>query len=181
MKKNNEKKPINLGQLNLEMLEKLTDGMDVPQNNQKDDDLMLKELDELLGKNPKINNILSNDVMKTKNIKHYDFNFLKLSVDQVKDLPTNELLKLLSGESHDGLIHETTIQLISNEILSRQIKEASKPNWTIKPAFFLLIATLFLTAIPAVKTVYDFYLEISKSENNHTNKSEEIKPSNDPQ
>lgn len=147
MKKDNEKKPINLGQLNIEMLEKLTDGMDVPENNRKDDDLMLKELDELLGKNPKIDNILSGDVMRTKSIKPYDFNFLKLSVDQVKDLPTSELLKLLSGESHDGLIHETTIQLISNEILSRQIKEASKPHWTVKPTFYAVIFFGLITII----------------------------------
>ncbi|WP_111861377.1 hypothetical protein [Acinetobacter sp. CFCC 10889] len=145
MKKDDEKKPINLGHLNLETLEKLTNGMDVPQSNQKDDDLMLKELDELLGKNPKIDNILSGDAMRTKN-KSYDFNFLRLSVDQVKDLPTNELLKLLSGESHDGSIHETTIQLISNEILSRQIKASSKPHWNV-------YAILVLTFVAAAASV----------------------------
>lgn len=146
MKKDNEKKPINLGQLNLETLEKLTDGMDVPESNQKDDDLMLKELDKLLGKNPEIDNILSDDVMRAKNIKPYDFKFLKLGVDQVKSLPTNELLKLLSGESHDGSIHETTIQLISNEILSRQIKASSKPHWNV-------YAILVLTFVAAAASV----------------------------
>lgn len=120
-------------------------------------------------------------VMETKLPPPFNFNHLTLTIDEIKQLPTDELLKLLSGESHKGAIHDSMIQLISNEILSREIKEAAKPNWTIKPALFLLIATLFLTAIPAAKTIYDFYLEMSKSENNHTNKSEKIKPSNSPQ
>src|SRR5690606_15044197 len=58
-----------------------------------------------------------------KLIEPVDFNFLELKLNQIKELPTDELLKLLSGESHSGLIRESTIQLISNEILSRQIKE----------------------------------------------------------
>ena len=93
-----------------------------------------------------------------------------------------ELIKTLTGELNpkSNRIADGSIQLISNELLIRQIKEASKPHWTIKPAFFLLIATLLLTAIPTAKTIYDFYLEISKSKNNHANKGEEIKTNSKP-
>lgn len=81
-----------------------------------------------------------------KLIKPVDFNFLKLTISQIKDLPTDELHKFLSGESHSGAIHESTIQLISNEILSRQIKEASKPHWTV----YLGIVLAFIAAITGI-------------------------------
>ena len=97
------------------------------QRNQSDDYRKLKELEQIAMQphNHKIN--------KIPEVKLPDFNFLKLNIDQVKKLPTDELLKLLSGESHKGAIRDSMVQLISNEILSREIKEATKPNWTIKP------------------------------------------------
>lgn len=81
-----------------------------------------------------------------KLIKPVDFNFLKLTISQIKELPTEELHKFLSGESHSGAIHESTIQLISNEILSRQIKEASKPHWTV----YLGVVLAFIAAITGI-------------------------------
>ena len=81
-----------------------------------------------------------------KLIKPVDFNFLELKLNQIKELPTDELLKLLSGESHSGLIRESTIQLISNEILSRQIKESSKPHWTV----YLGVVLAFIAAITGI-------------------------------
>ncbi|MCO8058090.1 hypothetical protein [Acinetobacter towneri] len=82
----------------------------------------------------------------SKGLKPVDFNFLELKLNQIKELPTDELLKLLSGESHSGLIRESTIQLISNEILSRQIKEASKPHWTV----YLGVVLAFIAAITGI-------------------------------
>ncbi|RVT36925.1 hypothetical protein ENC20_04090 [Acinetobacter indicus] len=85
-------------------------------------------------------------VKPIKPIKPVDFNFLKLTISQIKELPTEELHKFLSGESHSGAIHESTIQLISNEILSRQIKEASKPHWTV----YLGVVLAFIAAITGI-------------------------------
>lgn len=81
-----------------------------------------------------------------KLIKPVDFNFLELTINQIKELPTEELHKFLSGESHSGLIREPIIQLISNEILSRQIKEASKPHWTV----YLGVVLAFIAAITGI-------------------------------
>ncbi|EYT12708.1 hypothetical protein J595_04058 [Acinetobacter sp. 1592897] len=77
------------------------------------------------------------DAMKTKVLEMPDLNMLDLSYDQIKALTDEELVKLLSGESHEGFIREPTIQLISNELLMRQIKESSKHHWTTVPAFIL--------------------------------------------
>ncbi len=169
MTSSNKKEPIKLGTLNLDLIEKIN-GLTQANN----------DLDDVLRNHPDIEEFKLDDSMDTKTIKPFDFKTLKISLDEVKKLSDEELLKLLSGEGHDGLILDRTALLISNELLTRQIKEASKPHWTIKPAFFLLIATLLLTAIPTAKTIYDFYLEISKSKNNHANKGEEIKTNSKP-
>lgn len=174
MTSSNKKEPIKLGTLNLDLIEKIN-GL-----TQANNDLKSNDLDDVLRNHPDIEEFKLDDSMDTKTIKPFDFKTLKISLDEVKKLSDEELLKLLSGEGHDGLILDRTALLISNELLTRQIKEASKPHWTIKPAFFLLIATLLLTAIPTAKTIYDFYLEISKSKNNHANKGEEIKTNSKP-
>lgn len=109
-----------------------------------------------------------------------DFDWLDLSLAQVKALTDDELQKLLSGEGHKGGIRDSTIQLISNEILMRQIKESSKPHWTTVPAFFLLVATLFLTAVPVAMIAYDLISKKTESSNNHTNQSKEVKPDSKP-
>ncbi|MDC5349831.1 hypothetical protein NRA49_03660 [Acinetobacter baumannii] len=120
------------------------------------------------------------DVMKTKVLEMPDLNMLDLSYDQIKTLTDEELVKLLSGEGHDGFIREPTIQLISNELLMRQIKESSKHHWTTVPAFILLIVTLILTTLTSLKPISDFYSEVFNGKNDHTNKGEQIKENSKP-
>jgi hypothetical protein len=127
-----------------------------------------------------INELRFEDVMKTKTLKQIDLNFLELTINQIRELSSEELLKLLSGEGHKGAIRESTIHLISHELLSRQIKDASKPHWTITPAFFLLIATLILTAIPVAIITHDLISKNAKSSDNHANESEKIKTNSKP-
>lgn len=73
-------------------------------------------------------------------------NSVELSFDQIKKLPDDELLKLLSGEGHNGLIRDATMHLISNEILIRQIKESSKPHLTV----YLGLLLAFIAAVTGV-------------------------------
>lgn len=75
-----------------------------------------------------------------------NYNYLELTLDQVRIMSTDDLLMLLSGEKHDGSIHSTTIQLIGNELLSRQIKESSQPHWTV----YLGVVLAFIAAAASV-------------------------------
>ena len=61
----------------------------------------------------------------------------------------NQLNEIIQYEGHDGHILGRTIQLISNEILSRQIKESSKPHWT---AYAVLLLT-FIAAVTGVVAI----------------------------
>lgn len=99
------------------------------------------------------NHLVSDEAMKTKKI-NVDLNSLELSLNEISKLTNEELLKLLSGENHKGLIRPTIIQLISNEILSRQIKEASKPHWTVTPTFIVGCIASILAAISIMVTIY---------------------------
>ena len=56
----------------------------------------------------------------------------------------------MSGEGHDGNIPDQTVQFISNEILIRQIKEASKPHWTVKPTFYAVVFFGLITIVIGV-------------------------------
>lgn len=97
---------------------------------------------------PKSSNLLKelNINNQIKLNKPINFNFLELSITQIKELTDDELLKLLSGEGHKGAIRDSTIQLISNELLTRQIKRSSKPHWNV-------YAILVLTFIAAAASV----------------------------
>ncbi|WP_228203415.1 hypothetical protein [Acinetobacter sp. CFCC 10889] len=64
---------------------------------------------------------------------------IKLTVEEIKQLPDSELLKLLSGEGVSGVIPAPLLQAISYELTSRQIQRSSKPHWTVKPTFYAVI------------------------------------------
>lgn len=174
---NQEKSKKHLGRLTLETVKLLNDH----QGNKASDGFEENAIKDHSPPNHDIDELKFNDVMKIKTPKQIDLNFLKLTITQIKELSSDELLKLLSGEGHKGAIHESTIHLISNELLSRQIKEASKPHWTITPAFFLLVATLILTAIPVAIITHDLISKDAKSSDNHTNQSEKVKTDSKPQ
>ncbi|WP_104471656.1 hypothetical protein [Acinetobacter indicus] len=115
-----------------------------------------------------------------KPIKPVDFNFLKLTISQIKELPTEELHKFLSGESHSGAIHESTIQLISNEILSRQIKEASKPHWTVTPIFIVGCIAAVLAATSILVTIYFSVFYKAEDNNKHADQSYTVEKNTSP-
>lgn len=84
--------------------------------------------------------------MELKLPKIPDPNFLNIKAEKVKSTDTDELQKLLSGESHNGAIDPATLTLISNELLMRQIEKSSKPHWNV-------YAILLLTFIAAAASV----------------------------
>lgn len=165
-----EKKVVNLGKLDLKVLKKINS-----ENPKSGDDVdygfskaKAHEDYQKIAESFRLPNF--NEAMKTKGL-DIDLNILELSFDQIKKLPDDELLKLLSGEGHNGLIRESTIQLISNEILSRQIKEASKPHWTITPTFIFVCISTLLTAASIVLTIYFSVFYKAENNNKHADQS----------
>ena len=141
MTSGNKKEPIKLGTLSHDLV-KRTSGL-----TQANNGLKSNGLDEVLRNHPDIKEYKLDDSMETKTIKPFDFKTLKISSDEIKNLSNDELSKLLSGEGHDGLILDRTALLISNELLTRQIKEASKPHWTIKPTFYAVMFFGLITIV----------------------------------
>ncbi|MCX0336791.1 hypothetical protein NVT85_08475 [Acinetobacter radioresistens] len=180
MKKEDEKNKgvKNLGPLTLELAKKLSEQLE-KDGSQPTDFSTLNGVHET-SMHHHVSDLKLSDGMETKVVKLPNLNTLSLSLKEIKSLSDEELLKLLSNEGHDGHMLDRTVQLISNEILIRQIRESSKPDWTVKPTFFLLIITLILTAIPAAETLYDLAFKDTRSVDSHTNKGEKIKTNNEP-
>ena len=141
MTSGNKKEPIKLGKLSFDLVKRISG------STQANNDLKSNGLDEVLRNHPDIKEYKLDDSMETKTIKPFDFKTLKVSSDEIKNLSNDELSKLLSGEGHDGLILDRTALLISNELLTRQIKEASKPHWTIKPTFYAVMFFGLITIV----------------------------------
>ncbi|MFC2998243.1 hypothetical protein ACFODO_23920 [Acinetobacter sichuanensis] len=72
---------------------------------------------------------------------------IRLTMEEIKQLSDDELLKLLSGEGRDGAISAPLLQAISYELTSRQIQRASKPHWTVKPTFYAVIFFGLMTIV----------------------------------
>lgn len=155
LKAKNKRDNVHLGRLNLEMIKEHTKGInsDLENQNTSDEDLKVWLENSKPYVEPDLFTLDEKNKTKDINQKVFNKNYLKLTFEQVKNLPTNDLYKLLSGENHSGSISDKTVQLISNEILSRQIKEASKPHWTITPTF--IVAT-----IAAIGTVISIYISL---------------------
>ena len=143
MTSGNKKEPIKLGKLSFDLVKRISG------STQANNDLKSNGLDEVLKNHPDIEEYKLNDGMETKVVKPYDLKTLSLSLKEIKKLSDEDLLRLLSGEGHDGHILGRTIQLISNEILSRQIKESSKPHWS---AYAVLLLT-FIAAVTGVVAI----------------------------
>ena len=149
MEAENKKDTVHLGRLNLEKVQQLSKGA---KNHQKFNSISDDDLKSWLAlSEPYIETdpfkLKDNIILNEPDPKFFDRNYLQLTFDQVKNLPTDDLYKLLSGESHSGAINEKTVQLISNEILSRQIQRASKPHWTVKPTFYAVIFFGLITIV----------------------------------
>lgn len=146
MKENKGNEPTKLGRLNFETLKELTKDVKSDENSLTVSDEDLRLWLDYSKPYSKSNPLKFDEKIEAKepDAKFFDRNYLQLTFDQVKNLHTDDLYKLLSGENHSGAINDKTVQLISSEILSRQIKEASKPHWTITPT--LIVATIAAVA-----------------------------------
>lgn len=71
---------------------------------------------------------------------------VKLTLEEIKQLSDDDLMKLLSGEGKSGIIPAPLLQAISYELTSRQIKESSKPHWTV----YFGVVLAFIAAITGI-------------------------------
>lgn len=76
--------------------------------------------------------------------------FIALTAAQIKVMPDGELLRVLSGEYGDGAIVPDALQhLVAAELHARALAVASKPHWSVVPAFWLLVVTAVLALVAA--------------------------------
>lgn len=166
---NTKEKPVKkLGPLTLEMVKMINSQQQLKENSQSEDCAKSMKMNDAAMQHHSVDEWKVSDRVKIKTPKPIDFNFLKLTINQIKLLSTDDLLKLLSGEGHKGAIQETTVQLISNEILSRQIKESGKPHWTVTPTFVVACIASVLAAISILVTIYFSVFYKAENNNKHT-------------
>jgi hypothetical protein len=80
---------------------------------------------------------------------------VSLSVSEVKALSDEELLSVLSGESkHEGMVLPQLQQVITSELLRRNMERTSKPHWSVAPSFWLLIVGTSAACIAAYPVVF---------------------------
>ena len=133
-----KRKTISLGPLTLEKVKEIN-GFTQCRSGQ--------ELDGFVELIARENAVAEHKEPDMKSIKTYSPTFLAnlapvhLKYSQIKNMTNEELIKTLTGELNpkSNRLSEGSIQLISNELLTRQIKEASKPHWTITPTFYTVI------------------------------------------
>ena len=168
----------NLGPLTLELAKKLSEQLD-KDSSQPIDFSKLNGVHET-SMHHHVSDLKLSDGMETKVVKLPNLNTLSLSLKEIKNLSDEELLKLLSNEGHDGHMLDRTVQLISNEILIRQIKKSSKPHWTITPTFiFVCLSTLF-TAVSIALTIYFSVFYKAENNNKHAEHSYAVEKNSSP-
>lgn len=106
---------------------------------------------------------------------------LDLTLSEIRALGDDELLKLLTGESYEGMIHPTLMQVISHELTSRQVLEASKPHWTVTPTFIVGCIASVLAAISILVTIYFSVFYKAENNNTHTDQSYTIEKNRSPE
>ena len=80
---------------------------------------------------------------------------VSLSVSEVKEMSDEELLSVLSGESkHEGIVPLQLQQVITSELLRRNMERTSKPHWSVTPSFWLLIVGTSAACIAAYPVVF---------------------------
>lgn len=153
-KENTEEQPVRkLGALNLDMVKMIKDQPKSSVSYLANDQSVSTKPPESPIQLHDIDHLKFGEAMKEKTYPNFDFKTLSISLEEIKSLSDEDLLRLLSGEGHDGHILDRTAQLISNELLIRQIKEASKPHWSTTPAFIM-------ASIAAIGTVIAIYISL---------------------
>lgn len=95
-----------------------------------------------------------------------EFQFVDLTVSQVKAMPDAQLLAVLSGEyGKDAMVSPPLQQLISSELLARALSRNAKPHWSVVPSFWLLVSATILAAVAAVAAVLELpYFSSARAE-----------------
>lgn len=144
---NTKEKPVKkLGRLSLEMIEDIGGLHKSNKKEQPDDFVKLIAHEKNFMQPPKF------DMSAVKTIDPSVFASLapvNLTMSQIKNMTNEELIKTLTGELNprDNRIADGSMQLINNELLIRQIKDASKPHWTVKPTFYTVVFFGLITII----------------------------------
>lgn len=144
---NTKEKPVRkLGRLSLEMIEDIGSLHKSNKKEQPDDFVKLIAHEKNFMQPPKF------DMNAVKTIDPSVFASLapvNLTMSQIKNMTNEELIKTLTGELNprDNRIADASMQLINNELLIRQIKDASKPHWTVKPTFYTVVFFGLITII----------------------------------
>lgn len=175
---NQENKSVKLGPLNIELLQKLKGSESL--EDKKKHNLEMQDLFNKLQAESEEGNRKSKERYTVKNFEPINFNFLELSFDDIKKLSSNDLLKLLSSDGHSGEISPSTLQLISNELLMRQIQEASRPHWTVTPTFIVGCIASVLAAISIGVTVYFSVYYKSENNNQHADQGYAVEKNSSP-
>ncbi|RGD93395.1 hypothetical protein [Acinetobacter sp. SWAC57] len=105
---------------------------------------------------------------------------LDLTLAEIRELSDDDLLKLLTGESYEGMIHPALMQVISHELTSRQVMEASRPHWTVTPTFIVGCIASLLAAISILVTIYFSVFYKAENNNKHTDQSYAIEKNRSP-
>ncbi len=165
-----KRKTISLGPLTLEKVKEIN-GFTQCRSGQ--------ELDGFVELIARENAIVDQEKLDMKSVKTHSPTFLAnlapvhLKYAQIKTMTNEELIKALTGELNpkSNRLSDGSIQLVSNELLTRQVKESSKPHWTVTPTFIVACVASLLAAISIIVTIY--FSVFYKVENNdeHANQS----------
>lgn len=105
---------------------------------------------------------------------------VKLTLEEIKQLSNDELMMLLSGEGENGIIPAPLLQAITFELTSRQIRESSKPHWTVTPTFIVGCIASVLAAISILVTIYFSVFYKAENNNKHADQSYAVKKNSSP-
>lgn len=146
-KENTKEKPVKkLGSLSLEMVE-MIGGKHKSNEKEQPDDFV-----EPIAREKNIMRLPMFDMSDVKTIDQSVFESLapvNLTMSQIKNMADDQLIKTLTGELNPkaNRIADGSMQLISNELLIRQIEKASKPHWTTNPTFYAVIFFGLITIV----------------------------------
>lgn len=97
--------------------------------------------------------------------------YIILTADEIKSKTDDELVKILSGESHsDKALSLSTQSLITTELISRSVNKASKPHWTITPSFIVIVVAMVFSGIAAWPVIQEWLSQKSQPDALNQNK-----------
>jgi len=83
-----------------------------------------------------------------------ELNFLSLTIEQIKSMSDDELLKTLSGEALGEYAISIPLQMLINaELQSRILIRTSKPHWSVIPSFWLLVTAVSITMLALIVSI----------------------------